>query len=839
MKKLKSLLPPDGVSTTGLVLVIFSAIIFASTARLEHRSISGVFFINYLLSVVYLLTVFIRTFSLHGWKLSHGKLEHTVLLLILWFISAFALNREMAVFYNSVNWLCIWLFISSVTLLFVALYKPLSGIFKYVVFCLLGAALLLFTYYTIFLLPLYIISFIGIIAIGISLHTFVPLLLTTVTAIIVIRAAKQDAKVIYAVLSGFLLPVMLCAIFLIKWNTANKQINLILNQSTLNGTKLPAWVLVSQRIKKSSLTERMLKAGLVYHAANPDGNLFWSGMPSHSFDQPKEHDPFVVIATLLFKKPNLDEEERIKILKSMYDARHHAQERLWSGDELETVSVISNVKLFPEYRMAYTEKTLSIRNNSVSTWSKQEAIYTFHLSEGSVVSSLSLWINGTEQKSRLTTKAKADSAYHQIVGVESHDPSVIHWQEGNTVSVRIFPVTSTDNRKFKIGISSPLKKTGNRLVYENPYFEGPAADGALETMQLSFSEQPKNLLIPTEFEKSSTDVYRANRDYEPDWEVSFSAPALANAVFAFADTAYQVKQYSEQLETFDPTAIYIDLNNAWSKEELKQILDEVKTKPVYVFQDKLIKLNADNLNEIYQLMADQNFTLFPVQEIANADKALLISKSNETAPNLNDLDGSEFASGLTHYLKHKQSIRFYNIGDKTSPYLKALKELRVLNYTSGTETNLLALLNKHQFVKNQENDSLVVLNGAQLAIQKTKGAPTLNAPDHLLRLFAYNDIMKKVGTSYFSGSYIQPDIINEAQKAYVVSPVSSLIVLETKKDYERFGIDESKNSLKNASMQSSGSVPEPREWLIVIVALVVICWLTYKPKIGEQNNLIC
>jgi hypothetical protein len=59
---------------------------------------------------------------------------------------------------------------------------------------------------------------------------------------------------------------------------------------------------------------------------------------------------------------NLDEKDRIKILEAMYDSRHQAQERLWSGDKLKTANVITNVKIFPEYRLAYTEKTLTVHN---------------------------------------------------------------------------------------------------------------------------------------------------------------------------------------------------------------------------------------------------------------------------------------------------------------------------------------------------------------------------------------------------------------------------------------------------------------------------------------------
>jgi hypothetical protein len=72
--------------------------------------------------------------------------------------------------------------------------------------------------------------------------------------------------------------------------------------------------------------------------------------------------------------------------------------------------------------------------------------------------------------------------------------------------------------------------------------------------------------------------------------------------------------------------------------------------------------------------------------------------------------------------------------------------------------------------------------------------------------------------------------VDKAYKAYVVSPVTSLVVLETKQDYERFGIKDDGVSLKNASMKSSGAVPEPHEWLLIIILAGAAAYLTMKRK---------
>jgi XrtN system VIT domain protein len=839
MKSLKKIIFDDRLVSLGLVLIAFSAAIFFLTDEqtdITQTSGFGVFFFNYAITVIYSLTIFIATFSVNRWRLQARKIEYTVLLLLLWFISAFSLNREMNVFDMAVGWLCVLINASCLVLILAVFRRSLPPFLKHLVFFMMGSAFLLFLYYSVYLTPLYIVSMIAAIGLGIALHSYVPLALAIVTGILAYKTIQENKALAYSFFSGLFISVLFCAWFIIQWSSINTDINRALNHNTLSEGQLPSWTVISQNIPKNYISERIIKTDLVYKIVDTENSFWWGSFNSSSFDEPKKHDPLVVLSSLFCGKPNLSEKERIKILESMYDSRHQAAERLWLGNKLQTASVVSNVKLFPEYRLAYTEKILSIKNSENRLWNQnQEAIYTFHLPEGSVVTSLSLWIEGQEEKAYLTTTAKADSAYKQIVGVEIKDPSVTHWQEGNTVSVRVFPCNADENRKFKIGISSPFRKEGDRLIYENIYFDGPSGMKATETAQLTFSEKPAGFQIPNGFAETTDGVYQLDRGYKPYWEISCKTPKLSSQTFSFSNFFYRMKEYKVQYEHFDPESIYLDLNSSWSETELMSIWESIRLKQVYAFDGKRRKLSDENIRQVYKRAVKQNFSLFPIYEIPDAGKALIITKSTDSSPNLDDLKGSEFQKNLTAYLKEPKSIRLYNIGHQLSPYLKALKEFRVFSYHDGTVADLQKLLNNKQFIVHQENANNVVIDHAGLMIEQIKGTTNGKAPDHLLRLFAYNDIMKKVGAHYFSDNYIQPGIIEEAEKAYVVSPVSSLIVLETREDYERFDIQASKSSLKNASMKSSGAVPEPHEWMLILLTGAVVIYLIYKPKFSKRG----
>ena len=240
----------------------------------------------------------------------------------------------------------------------------------------------------------------------------------------------------------------------------------------------------SQLLKKDWVTDRALKAGLSYAEFDDVFNGFGGGR----LNERVKHDPLVVIASAFSDGISIPHASRIKILRYMFDARHQTERKLWSGDNLTTTDIVTNVQLFPEYRLAYTEKTFKIKNTKVQRWGRQqEALYTFYLPEGSVVTSASLWVFGEERPAYLTTKSKADSAYNAIVGRERRDPLLLHWQEGNRVTVRVFPCTPDEDRQFKIGVTTPLQKNGEQLHYENVDFEGPYWKRATESINVVLS----------------------------------------------------------------------------------------------------------------------------------------------------------------------------------------------------------------------------------------------------------------------------------------------------------------------------------------------------------------
>lgn len=828
--------PNSNLYNLGVILLAISLIVYWLPAWTPFNTDAyfGLFAVNYLIVISYFILLLVQKKHRKG----SGGLSLVFVLLVLFHLSAWSLNKSLPVFEKSTTGLTVILIISNIGCMMVHFYERLPKWGKYGVMFTLGIGFTVFAYLSIYLLSLYPISILLAIGFGFSLHSFVPLLFVLFIIIQCYRFWKTDKRSIVYSAAGAILPVLIGMGFTIAWNNLNKKVSAAFQQTLIDdNTDLPGWVRVAQTIPLNSMTEKYLKSDLVYTL--PSQTWDWS-LPTRDYEEVRQHDPLIMFAAAFSKPPALSQEERIKILESVYDARHKTLNRLWSGNHLVTQSVLSNVRIWPESRIAYTEKTITVFcDEPAKEWQNQrEAIYTFYLPEGGVVTSLSLWINGKEEKARLTTQSKADSAYKTIVGVESRDPSVVHWQEGNTVSVRVFPVLTGQNRVFKIGVTAPLKLTDGQLVYENLYFRGPDVTNATEIRQVDWVNMPGGFAMPEGYTANGNSRYiKKSGAYEQGWQLSFKDPGIRQGTFSFDQHSYTIEPARIVLQDASFSRVYLDINELWSEQDIRDAINAIKGQSsLYVYSDRTDQLNGDyeKDKELLNTLRKRHFSIFPFYAIEDKEHSLVVTKGTSSSPNLSDLKNSEFGDRLENSIRAGGRYNVFCMSAQESPYLKALKEHRVFNYAHGEVALLERYVNEKKYPENIENDSTAVVESAGVQLVQTANKGVSDAPDHLMRLYAYNSIMRKLGTGIFTNQETDTALVSQAEQAYIVTPVSSLVVLETQTDYDRFGISESKNSLQNATLKSGGAVPEPEEWALIIIACAALLWTVYRKKSKEQ-----
>ena len=230
---------------------------------------------------------------------------------------------------------------------------------------------------------------------------------------------------------------------------------------------------------------------------------------------------------------------------------------------------------------------------------------------------------------------------------------------------------------------------------------------------------------------------------------------------------------------------------------------------------------------------------------------MLITKGPATGPVLADLKDDVFAENMTRAAKQAGQLHTFSLDNQLSPMLRSLAELRVLAVMSGTVAELVqTVFGQKLFVTTAEQPGTIAIPQAGVVIremtisgEKTheNGAVEKNTsekvstatlvPDHLVQFFTYNALMQQVGRRYFDTSYRDDaGLQKQALQAHILSPVSTLIVLETQADYDRFGIKRDPNDLDNATLKSDGAVPEPHEWAMLLLLAGVAGWLFWKER---------
>jgi XrtN system VIT domain protein len=741
------------------------------------------------------------------------RINLTFLWLVAFQIGAFMLNREMRAFPESAGWLQVVLTLHCLTMIALTFRDLMSEKILNGLFFIMGVGLILDLYFMAFTLYFAVLTTIVVWFFGLTFYLWSPFFKVVYSLNFLSKSVNYGRHFGKYYAGGVAFAISMAIFFNLAW------FNLVGKTNTaISDTKntLPEWVRIAQVLPPSVLTEKLLKSDI-------RGGSMMFGFEGIG---DRWHDPLVVIGNALMPMPEINFDDRAKALKAIFNERKHAERRLWNGDNLRTSNVDIAVEMLPKQRIAYTEQTLTIENtiSKDARWATQEAIYIFNLPEGGVVTSLSLWINGKEEKGYLTSQRKADSAYATIVGRENRDPSVIHWLEGNTVSVRVFPCTPQEARKVKIGFTTPLRLENNQLFYENILFEGPPALSAKSHTYIYGVDKVVSEVL--DFEKKDKSLAYEGRYKNEGWSCTMDCPPLSQDVFSFDNKTYNVSAYTPQYEAFEPSEIYLDINKSWAS-DFDEIWSKVKNKTVYAFyKNSMTQLNESNVKEISKTLMGYNFSVFPIEKVENEDEALVITQSTGYTPDLLDLDKD---ISITKSLSGS-NIRVFSRG--TTNYWNTLKQFRVINMQQGTLSDLDNILTQKVFLKNQETDTKVVIEPSRVMITQDSVRSDNKATDHLFRLWAYNQVMKQYALGQIDKGYKADSEIQLAEKANIVSPVSSLIVLEKQADYDRFDIKRNGNALGNAALNNSGAAPEPHEWALIVLGLGIVSWTVRKRLIA-------
>jgi XrtN system VIT domain protein len=808
------------INVTLLNLVLF--IISFLYKKLEYYSFGYIIVLN--LIVVFIFGVTVSFLVLRR----REKYLHLIPFLILnWFIGCFSLNLSIPIFED----LPVWTYL--VTLVFCisnfSIYQEVTIKNSIIpIYFINGISYTLILYYAFYLLPFTPFAIIAIIVLGLGFYALVPIIVLIIHTITIARLLQETRVYFLSFFAGFSIIVISLLVFSFCLNLESRKINQITISKSFNHNEdLPNYIVVSQNLKPNFLNEILLKKDLVYI---PLHDIFsFRGLDSFGskqFNERKNHNPFISIAYLFCEDLDLSKDDRINILKSNFDKRLETEEQLWSGEDVFTKTIKEDVKLYPEARLAYTEITMNIACAEKS-WRDQEAIYSFQLPEGSVATSLSLWINGVERKGVLTTKEKALKAYKQIVGVEYRDPSLMQWKEGNKVVVRVFPVNRSNPRTFKCGFTTPLKVEDQTMKYQSLSIKGPNISNAktisrIQTVGNTKIETTKNFEL-------SGNYYLNQSEGLDDWEASMPLiKTKSSSSFAWKEKVYEVREIQKTAIPFTPSEIILDLTSNWTTKQIESFAT-LNSKDIYVYLNGIkTNINKDNYRAIELDFENLQYSLLPLSQITK--NSLIITKCNTFSANFEDLTDSEYLKKLKTKVKDR-NLKVINISEEVNPFWQTAKEQKYVEYYQTSVTNALKLIKQHQFILFKTEKNVVNIEPANIAIvenSKTNISKT-TGPNHIYRMYAFGKVLEEQ-VKIQNDSLANNQYVELAKDANIVTPISSLIVLETDNDYKKQGIEKNVNTLGNASTNNDGAVPEPHEWLLIIIGFTTLLFYYRKTK---------
>lgn len=801
------------------VLMLFIALL---GIQYEADALESLCFFSLIIELIYGVIVSFNVLK------KKKKYRHLVPFLFLnWFIGCFCTNVIINIFENLPVWvyLVTFLFCISNFYIYATLKNKKTVLFFYFVN---GFSYLLIVYYAIYLIPFAPISTIGILALGLGFYGLVPMLVLISHAAMLVRLFPANKMNMVAFASGIGCVLIGLSIFVVMLNSESKKLGEnTITKSFKSNDDLPSYITISQHLQPNFFNEILLKKGVVY-VYTEDFFAFknFDSFGGKQYNERRTHNPFVNIAYMFSEDLDLSADDRINILKSNFNKGLETEEQLWSGKDLITKNIKEDIKIFANERLAYTEITMDIACDK-DTWGQKEAIYSFQLPEGAVASSLSLWVNGIERKGVLTTKEKAQKAYEHIVGVEARDPSLMQWREGNRVVVRVFPISYKLPRTFKCGFTTPLKVENNEMKYQSLNIKGPNISNAETLSRIQMVGNAK-FEADKDFELKNGFYTNESTGLE-SWEVvmPLSEQVQLNS-FVWKDKVYEIKAIEKQTIPFVASEVVIDLNSAWSVKEVEDVINQ-KGKNYFVFiNNEKQAINEANYESVLSQFEDLHYSLLPFHKFL--ENSLVITKSGTVSANFEELASSRYLQKLKMKTKQKQ-IRVINISDEINPFWQTMKEQHYVDYYKTDLKNALKLLSQNQFVSLRTRENSVNIEPANISIQenlKADGTES-NGSNHIYRMYAFGKVLEEQ-VKIEGDSLAENEYVALAKDANIVTPISSLIVLETDADYENNGIEKNVDTLGNASINNDGAVPEPHEWLLIIIGMSVLFFYYKKSK---------
>ena len=510
----------------------------------------------------------------------------------------------------------------------------------------------------------------------------------------------------------------------------------------------------------------------------------------------------------------------------------------WRNGELSLISSEMEGSIDNDASLGYLEWVFEFKNDH--KFAQSEAIGQIQLPPNAVVSRLTLWIDGEEREAAYAERNRVTQAYEKIVS-SRRDPVLVTTSGKDRVSMKCFPVLPKGGiMKVKVGITFPLVLENKKSGYlQLPYFRD-------ENFEISEDFKHKiSILATNDLESNDKGINVENED-----RFKVIRGSVANKDIESLKTSIRVVREDES------TRVWAKYDNSYIKQEI--IEKEIDKPSRYVFViDTSVSMKASKnqiVKAIESLPSEAEVGLVlthgnglnaeisnPKSHIGNASEIAEKIKNAEFGGGTDNLPAltkawdmaNESNKGVVIWVHAPQSFKFRNSETLAKKLVRRSNNSEIYNLSISTGgDDLQSLLADLNFIKNVTRFGDVEADLSRLfsQLEQTKQtfgyARTIDTEaketvdkktsKHMIRLWAFDEINEVLDSEKDEKSAIEL-----ALQYQLVTPVTGAVVLETQQQYDEAGLKPVKKPVIHA-------VPEPQTYVLMIIGLIFIIWVSRK-----------
>jgi len=513
--------------------------------------------------------------------------------------------------------------------------------------------------------------------------------------------------------------------------------------------------------------------------------------------------------------------------------------------------------------VAYVEWLFEVRNDGAAM---SEARMTIALPPGAVVSRVTLWVNGVEEEAAFAGRGQVRAAYERVVR-RSQDPFLVTTNGADRIFAQAFPVMPNGGvMKFRIGITAPLELENNGArgrfvlpaIVDRNFAVGEATRHAvwLESKRPLASDRAGLTVASPEagLSRITGDLGDVGLAVARAVVTVARQPGARRSMAVNPETGTAVQEILPASEP-PPDALMIVVDgSAGTGTHVKPILAALDALPLDLLVGLVIA--GDRTTVIQPAPWSSDLKTRFAAALAAEPYVGGVDNTNALVEAMLALAGTPDARML--WLHGPQPVRFAGTRARFDQARERLRTLPALSlYALAPGPNMLLADSPWTSGARDIPATGVMTADLTRALRRLSGAEpvlvvrrtlvgqasqpqephmpavvpeTASGSRHLVRLAALEQVHALIRDGRPAA---QKAAVELASLHRLVTPVSGAVVLETKQQYAAAGLVQGMQGEKGAVP----TVPEPHEWMLLLLAAVGLGWLLRRRAHGAHGGM--